>query len=275
MIAIVTDSTAYLTKQEAKELGVCYIPMTYTVNDSVYTEGFIDMFDFDKSALAINNINTTSTSQPVMSQIRQCFASLRAANCEVLCITLSARLSGTYSNASICARELGGNGICIIDSKNAAGGLAIMVKEARRLINNGKNLEETLEALEPMRDQIYTYFSVCDLAPLRRSGRLGFVRQSIGTLLNQRPIFTCCDGAVDCCAIARGSNEQIRRLVDFVPADAAEITVQCLKEFNTVSRIMEMLQKKCLQTVSLRKIGPVLGIHLGMDVVGISWRQPI
>lgn len=38
MIAIVTDSTGRLTRQEAKDLGVVCIPMTYTVAGTVYAK---------------------------------------------------------------------------------------------------------------------------------------------------------------------------------------------------------------------------------------------
>ena len=42
MIAIVTDSTAGLTRQEAKDLGVVCIPMTYTISGTVYPENFLE-----------------------------------------------------------------------------------------------------------------------------------------------------------------------------------------------------------------------------------------
>ena len=42
MIVIATDSTACLTKQEARQLGVIYVPMTYTVAGNTYTEHFVE-----------------------------------------------------------------------------------------------------------------------------------------------------------------------------------------------------------------------------------------
>ena len=41
MIVIATDSSACMTKQGARELGVIYIPMTYTLCGKTYTESFI------------------------------------------------------------------------------------------------------------------------------------------------------------------------------------------------------------------------------------------
>ena len=47
---------------------------------------------------------------------------------------------------------------------------------------------------------------------LRRSGRLGPVRQSVCTVLNVRPLLTCREGAVVSCGMVRGHNEQMRAL---------------------------------------------------------------
>ena len=77
-----------------------------------------------------------------------------------------------------------------------AGGLLLMVRAARRLIDVGFSLEETARKIEAMRDAVNIRFSVGDMTPLRRSGRLGPVRQSVGTILNIRPILTCRKGSV-------------------------------------------------------------------------------
>ncbi len=269
MIVIVTDSTAYLTKQEASELGVLYIPMSYTVQGDTRIESYVDLLpNTDKSEYATEDV---STSQPGMGTIINRFAKLRASNCKILCVTISSRLSGTYNNAAACARELGDNGIAVVDSQTTAAGIYVMIKEARRLIDSGLDLEETAEKLKKFRDKVNTYFSVQDLMPLRRSGRLGFVRQSIGTILNQRPILTCKDGAVICCDVVRGTTEQLRKLTDMVPAHAKEVIVQCFYEEELARRIVATLEKKCKAEIRTRKVGPVLGIHLGCDVISTMW----
>ena len=42
MITLVTDSTAYLTKEEADRLKLRVVPMHYTIAGNSYTEGFAD-----------------------------------------------------------------------------------------------------------------------------------------------------------------------------------------------------------------------------------------
>lgn len=146
--------------------------MTYTVAGTVYAENFLnENGDFERFIAAGGN--ELHTSQASIGSYMKAFASLRSADVQVLCLTISSRLSGTFSNASVCARELGGNGIRVVDSHTTAGGLLILIRQARRMLDEGYSLDQTAQAILAMRSQIETWFSVADMAPLRRSGRLG------------------------------------------------------------------------------------------------------
>ena len=93
MIVIATDSTAYLTKQEAKDLGVLYIPMTYSIGGQSYEEGYVneeeDKINEDEALLTADDVYT---SQPVMGSFLNRFSRLLRANCEILCLTLSSQI---------------------------------------------------------------------------------------------------------------------------------------------------------------------------------------
>ncbi|MEZ4358475.1 MAG: DegV family protein [Eubacteriales bacterium] len=271
MIVIVTDSSACITRQEARKLGVVCVPMTYTVAGTMYTERFVnENGNYTELIAGTKELHTSQSSAATFLRI---FSGLRNLSHEILCLNISSRLSGTFGNASMCARELGGEGIRVIDTQSSAGGILIMIKEARRLIDLGYSLDQVAKAMMHMRDRVRVVFSVADMMPLRRSGRLGPVRQSIGTILNLRPLFTCKEGAVVTCGVARGRNEQRLSLIKSVPADAEEIMVQYACERKEAESIAKALEEKCSKPVQLRQIGPVLGIHLGLDVIGTIWLE--
>ncbi|MBQ3108294.1 MAG: DegV family protein [Clostridia bacterium] len=272
MIVIATDSTACLTKQEARMLGVIYVPMTYTVDGNTYTEHFSE--DNGAYDTLIAGTEDLHTSQPAIGTYQHTFSALRRAGFEVLCLTISSRLSGTYNNASVCAAELDPENIRVVDTRTTAFGIAFLVREARRLIQSGYSLDETADAITQLRDQVKTLFSVGDMAPLRRSGRLGPVRQSIGTMLNIRPLLTVKDGTVVACGVARGRNDQLKSVIRAVPENAEEIMVQYIREEAAAKELATRLSEKCGKEVSLRKLGPVLGIHLGLDILGAIWLEP-
>lgn len=273
MIAIVTDSTAGLTRQEAKDLGVVCIPMTYTISGTVYPENFLEENGEFEKLISVSG-NDLHTSQASIGSYMKAFAGLRSADVQILCLTISSRLSGTFSNASVCARELGGVGIRVVDSHTTAGGLLILIRHARRMLDEGYSLDQTAQAILAMRSQIETWFSVSDMTPLRRSGRLGPVRQSVGTILNLRPLLCCREGAVVSCGMAHGKAEQLRGLAKAVSPWAKDVLVEYISERDSALRLSKMLEDKCGCSVPMRRVGPVLGINLGLDVISAIWRDP-
>ena len=52
MITLVTDSTAYLTKEEADRLKLRVVPMHYTIAGNSYTEGFADVYKRQTHSMA-------------------------------------------------------------------------------------------------------------------------------------------------------------------------------------------------------------------------------
>ena len=120
MIAIVTDSTAYLTHEEAVELGVVIVPMSYSFGkDMSLNEGCIENDEHAERQVA-EGIDHVHTSQATLAGFLNAFQRLRRAGYEVLCITISSRLSGTYANAVLAAKELGGSHIEVVDSLTLA-----------------------------------------------------------------------------------------------------------------------------------------------------------
>ncbi|MDD4796497.1 MAG: DegV family protein [Eubacteriales bacterium] len=273
MIAIVTDSTAYLTRHEARQLGVFIAPMSYTVDGRQYHEVYADCNGAYEEL--IRNGGDLKTSQTTMTVFMSTFEELLAKGYDVLCITISSRLSGTYSSASMAARNTDPDRVRLVDSLSTAGGLRYLVQAATRMIDKGMELDAVVERLQRLRSRVGIVFSVSDMGPLRRSGRLGVVRQSVGTILNVRPLLGCVDGSVVAVGTARGRYEQIRKMAQAVPQQAARLTVHHINEEKTAQLIHQELKKGWpAAEISLRPLGPILGIHLGLGTLGIVWECP-
>ena len=271
MIAIVTDSTACLTKQDARNLGVIYAPIMYSVEGQTSAEEYVDVCgDFPPR---LRQARQMSTSQTTSHAFMRLFTLLRKEGYEILCITISSRLSGTYNNAAACAKELGGEGIRVIDSLTTAGGLMILAMQARRLIEGGATLDEVADAVARMTRKVRLLFSVEDLGPLRRSGRLGPVKQGVSTILNIRPILSCENGRIAARKMARGNKERLRELIESVPPDALAVVVMNYECGEEGSVLAAALQERCACPVLIRMIGPSLAIHVGEGSVGVAWLE--
>lgn len=271
MITVVTDSSAYLTWEEARALGVRMVSMNYTVAGQLYVEDFSDRNGSFVQLLSLN-AGSCSTSQANVSAFLSVFSELTRQGGQVLCVVISSRLSGNYYSAAMAAKEIGQDKVAVIDSLTTAGGLYFLVKQAVHLAKSGAELSQAAFALEAMRAKVGLVFTVDDLNYLRRSGRLGIVRQGTGTILNARPVLLCQEGTVVSQGLARGKSALTRALTHRVPLDAVELVVHQLGAPSIYEQLLEEV-RAWLPGVPVRQspLGPVLGVHLGLGVAAVAW----
>jgi DegV family protein with EDD domain len=243
------------------------------VDGQSYSESYSDK-NGDFENLLKRNVKYT-TSHPNISAFLSCFEEEIQKGNDVLCITISSRLSGAYGTAHMAAKQTENKNIMVFDSQFTAGGLYLLVKDAKKLINKGIPLHEIINILPAIRDKITIAFSVDDMTPLRNSGRIGFVRMNIGTFLNIKPILLCKDGVVVSDGVAHGNVETIKQLVAKISADTQEIAISYIGDNRLASNLYHVINEAFSTiTVTLQKIGPVLGIHLGLKVIGVSFITP-
>lgn len=272
MIAIVTDSTAYLSHDEAVDLGVVVVPMSYSFEGGPsLNEGCIENDDHAERQVAAQ-ISSVHTSQATLLGFLNAFRMLRRAGYEILCLTISSRLSGTYANAVLAAKELGGQHIEVVDSLTTCSGLYLLVREARMRIRGGAKLSAVARELNELRKRVRMCFSVDDMAPLRRSGRLGNVRMSISTVLNIKPILELRDGAIVSSSLARGRVEQGRKLCAFCGNVGGQILIDSFLADEAAARLTAQLARDDRE-IERRRVGPVLGAHLGGGCVGVCYLE--
>ncbi|MCL1878455.1 MAG: DegV family protein [Defluviitaleaceae bacterium] len=267
MITIVTDSCSYFKESEARTLGIKIIPVNYIVDGRAYLESFSDgNGEFEQ---LIKHGKNLSTSQPNPAAFLSCFEEETKNGNDVLCITMSSRLSGTYSAAHAAAKSAGKENIAVLDSRLIAGGLNLLVKKAVRLIEQDTTLSDVITTLEQTREKISVEFSVADLSPLRKSGR-GLVKRATN-ILNIKPILHLKEGVVSFGGMVRGNSNILKELLGSIDPHAHEVVINYIGSNSLSTNIYNILRAdKPDLPVSLNKIGPVLGIHLGLDAVAVS-----
>lgn len=269
MIAIVTDSSAYLTRREAKAWGIVYVPLLYTIHSKEYAEKFAD--ENQDITPVIRSGEAGHTSQAPQDSFLKVFRKLREQGYEVLCITMSSRLSGMYNNAWVCAQSLEDEGIEVVDSLATAGQLKLLLEQAHWAICQGMDLHQAANHVRALRSRVHTVFSVDDMAPLRRSGRLGAVKLSVSTILNIKPILRLREGTIRAIGTAQGTRERVRKILKEVPADAEKLVLSVYGHSLLDGALREGLQAHCNCPMEEMRLGPVLGIHLGDSAIGVAW----
>lgn len=272
MIAIMVDSAAGISRQEAEQLGAHYVPMTYTVDRQQFVEHYIGENGQFEPFIERPDVERR-TSQTTTVAFAAAFEHQLAKGRQVLCITISSRLSGTYANAVMAAKEVNEDEIKVLDSRNCAGGIYFLILRAQELIAQGLSLCEVVERLAADRKRIHNVFTVNDMTNLRKSGRLGVVRLSVSTILNLRPILRLENGSVFSQSVARGNHEQLRMLAESVPLGTRFVVVHSRENNPQLPALQEMLVSRLGEGLELRivSLGPVLAIHLGLTYLGVCW----
>lgn len=270
MLAIVTDSSSGLTREEAMQLGVRVVPMSYSIAGRMFLENPGGQ-NGDYAAMLAKNVPATTAQASVIAFLTV-FEELRRMGFQILCLTISSRLSGTYSSALSAAKEVDPENIAVVDSLLTSRGLAFLAARARQFENEGYSLRQTALMTQNLRDSVGIAFSVEDMDALRRSGRLGVIRQSIGTILNLRPVLRLVEGAIVAQGQVRGRLEQRKALLSLVPKQAKELVVLSFGGGEAGQALWRQAGESFPNLkVTLRDAGPVLAIHLGVGTVGLAW----
>lgn len=276
MIAIVTDSTAYLTPEDARYLHAHVVPHTYTTGIQTYAEGFSGE---NGGFTQLLQENICVTAQCSISSFHAAFTGLLQRGYDILCVVLSSRLSGAYSSAkaaslALCSHRRYAGRIQVVDSRTTAGALRFLLGKARALADQGLPLNKLARACESLRDKVGLAFSVDTMDRLRKSGRLGIVRQSVSTILNRRPILLLENGAVFSQDTAIGKSGQASRLAEKISAGAKSVTLHYFGNPQNLQPLVAAIRRRFFNIpMTFRELGPVLGIHIGTGTIGVSWEE--
>jgi DegV family protein with EDD domain len=271
VIYLVTDTTAGLTRQEAKELGAVMVPMSYARQGRAFiAEGYAEDFHPPQANTGVE-LGHYTTAQASAAAFADVFEQIVSAGHQALCLTISARLSGTYLNACQAANEVGKGQVEVLDSRTTGAALYLLLRRARQMLDTGMGLKAA-EQVRLLCDSTHTLFSVQDMGPLRRSGRLGVVRLSVSSLLNVRPVLRVQDGGVVTHALARGRQQQLRELAAALQGPPRQVAVQHAAAPEDAQMLAQRLTAMGHE-VSVRGIGLVLSIHLGLPCLGIGWLE--
>lgn len=271
MLALVTDSTCGLTRNEAAELGVDVLPMGYAVAGIRHAEGFVGENGDYASALSGGGLVTTEAVRP--SAFERTFRRHLDAGEEVLCLTISSRLSGTFRSAEQAAEAVSDPRVTVFDSWGTAGALEFLVRRARALANAGETVEGIISALTELRASTRIVFSVPDMAALSRSGRLGAIRRAVATKLNRYPVMALSEGGIVKLGDGRGARGMAAAMAERIPEGTTELLVSHFGPRGVEAREVLLAARERFPEAHLRVKdgGPVLAKHLGVGAVGLSW----
>jgi DegV family protein with EDD domain len=276
MIKIVTDSTAYLSEATVRQHDLRIVPLCVHFGEEAFREGVeLSHKDFYTRLKAAPVLPTTS--QPSAGEFYEVFKELVDAGHEVVALTISSKLSGTWNSAMAAKEMLPGAAISVIDSLSTALGLQLMLAATVEAIHAGASRQQIVDQVEEIKAKIHVLFVVDTLEYLAKGGRIGNAKAFMGTLLKVKPILVLQDGAIEPLEQVRSKQKAQARMLELVDEYVGDKGVQAKvaicgalvpDEVSALSR--ELVGRLGCAQPLISEIGPVIGTHTGPGVIGVA-----
>jgi DegV family protein with EDD domain len=276
MIKLVTDSTAYLPDELIRKHDIRIVPLYVHFGQEAFKEG-VELSNEAFYARLKDAAELPTTSQPSAGQFLEVFQELAAAGHEVVVLTISHKLSGTYSSAIAAQQMLPEAKISVIDSLSTSVGLQLMVEAAAKALAAGASRQQIVEQIEAIKQNMYVLFVVDTLEYLAKGGRIGNAKAFLGTLLKIKPILVLQDGAIEPLEQVRSKRKAIAQMMNLVKehvdGDGTQAKVAIThalvpEEAEEIKR--EIVNELGCSEPYLATVGPVIGTHTGPGVVGVA-----
>ena len=222
---ILTDSGCDFPAELAKELELCVLPLSVTVNGKEYRNYLDEREISHKDFYALLRAgNTGKTSAINLDTFKEAMEAILKEGKDVLYLGFSSGLSGTYQVGALAAEELKEkypeSKLLYVDTLCASLGQGLLVYHAVMQKRAGKSIEEVRDFVEQNRLSLAHWFTVDDLNHLKRGGRVSATTAMVGTLLSIKPVLHVDDeGHLINMEKARGRKASIHRLAEKVLED--------------------------------------------------------
>ncbi|WP_312460896.1 DegV family protein [Proteiniclasticum sp.] len=280
---IITDSTCDLPSTVIKELDVHVIPMEYILDGVSHFQDLED--EGEKTASFYGSLRegkVSSTSMINTARFMGVFEPYLKAGQDILHVSFSSALSGSYNASRMAAEELKElypeRQILVLDSIAASIGQGLLVYHAVLKKRQGLSLEELYEWLEENKKKICHWFTVEDLMHLKRGGRISALSANIGTALNIKPILSVnMEGKLVNLGKVMGRKKSLSELIVKMKscAETAENQVVIIGHGDSL-KDAEFLSTKLknelhVKEVIMTQIGPIIGSHIGPGMIGLTF----
>lgn len=277
-VKIIIDSACDISKAEADELGLIFLPLKTIFGEEEFLDGItISHREFYEKLIESEHLPTTSQIPP--HEYESIFEEIKANGDTAVVVTLSSKLSGTYQSANI-ARDGYEDCIWIVDSENVCIGEQILIRYACQLRDEGVTASEIATKLDEKKKHIRVLALLDTLEYLKRGGRISATVAAAGSLLSIKPVVAVVDGEVAMLGKARGSkngnnmlHEEIHKCggIDFSMPFRLGYTGLDDTLLQKYIADHDTLWKNQVDTLPINTIGSTIGTHVGPGAIAVAF----
>ncbi len=277
-LAIVTDSTAAISKADCEKYNIHMVHMNVIIGDQTFT----DRLEIDNETL-FNRIDegaSYSTSQPSPDTFLTMYQELLKTNDCILSLHTMLKSSGAVNAARIASTmvEDGKERITVLDSDTSAIGLENMILKVAMLAQEGFTLDELLRVIAFYKKNQTVCFTIDDLNTLVRTGRMSKTVATIGNLLNVKPIIELRETEMYVIEKVRTKKRVLKYYVEQI-VKATEVSGTQLVRLShvgseeLVQELKNQIEAACPQAKVAKplEIGSAMAVHFGRGGIAAAW----
>lgn len=277
-IAIVTDSTSYIPEELREKHQITMIPLNISFGDETFKEE-IDITSEDFYYKMQHTEKLPTTSQPSIGLFEEMYGDLGSKYDEIIVITLSSGISGTFQTAVSAANMFDDLPVHVFDTEVSCMIQGFYVLEAAKMAEAGETSAAILERLESLKDRTKAYFMADDLTHLHRGGRLNGAQLFIGSMLKVKPVLHFENKMIVPYEKVRTEKKALAKIhmlldTDLTNGEDVSIAVihgNCPEKAEPIAAKLRYDYPDA--TVYISHFGPVIGTHLGPGSLGIGWMK--
>lgn len=277
-------STADLSAKKLDELNVKYVYSNFSLNGKSYPDDLGKTVSFKDFYKAMADGAETSTSQINQDTFKDFFREILSSGKDILHISFSSGLSGTYNSARLAAEEMRAEfpdrKLYLVDSLAASSGYGLFMAKLAELRDEGKSIEELRDYAEANKLNLHHWFFTTDLTYFVRGGRVSKASGFIGGVLGICPLLDVNDeGKLIAREKIRGKKRVIPRIVEMMKehaqggldySDRCFISnSDCFEDARMVADLIEEAFPKLKGKVEIFDIGTTIGAHSGPGTVAV------
>lgn len=279
-VKILVDSACDILPEYARKLDIHLIPLKTIFGEEEFLDGVtMSHEEFFEKLVETDEFPRTSQIPPF--EYQENFEKAAENGDDVVCITLSSKISGCYQSACIAAAETDGK-VVVVDSENASLGQRILVERAVELRSEGRSAREIADALDCEKKDIRLIALLDTLEYLKKGGRISTTAAAVGSMLSIKPVIALSDGEVKVLGKARGSKNGNNLLTELLkregPVDFDR--TYCLAYSGLSDRLLRkyvednraVFEGKCRpEDLPVTTIGCTIGSHIGPGAIGVAF----
>ncbi len=269
-ISIIADTGCDVDEKFVADHNVKLIPFRIISDDG---HEYRDRFEISApDVVKLLENHDLKTSLPSIQDIKSTFDQVKAEGYErAIVVTISSKLSGTYSVISMVAKDYKDIEIKVVDSLSLSLGEGFLVMDACDMVESGMNFDDIVKELESRREFVSAHFVLNTLKYLKKSGRMPEAALNLSEILNLKPIFTVKDGHISLESVSLGKKHAIKVLEKKLDLNAKRCAIAYTGSKDVIENLVNRFSSR--KDLIVYYIGPALSLHGGSEIIGILYSK--